>query len=223
MSNDDSLTKRKKWRTGCLALCVVVIALAVTGAGILGWRAWQAAERALHIAERFQQALNFTPEIRVNSRVVVTGTTPILELATVEKQAVVRHSWSETWLHSTKTMEVEATFTARAGFDLQRHFQITLDTRTHTMSAQLPPAKILSIGMSDIRILKDEDGLWNKLSAPDREEALRTLQSKAQQEFRQTHILLEARLEGEKRVRELLESTSGGERFQWIDNAPPKP
>lgn len=218
MSDHDSLKTKK--RTGCFILCGVIIAVALAGGGFLGWRAWLAAEKAMSIAERFQQALNFTPEIRVNSRVVVTGTTPILELATVEKQAVVRHSWSETWLHSTKTLEVEATFTARAGFDLQRHFQITLNTRAQTMSAQLPPAKILSIGMSDVRIIKDEDGLWNKLSAADRETALSALQMKAQQEFRETHILLEARMEGEKRVRELLESASGGERFEWISSTP---
>jgi len=220
MPDDNSLKSNSKRRTGCFVICAILIVAALAGGGLLGWKAWQAAERALNIAERFQKALNFTPEIRVNSRVIVTGTSPILELATVEKQALVRHSWSETWLGSTKTMEVEATFTARAGFDLQRHFQITLDTRTHTMSAQLPPAKILSVSMSDVRIIKDEDGLWNKLSAADRENALSALQMKAQQEFRETHLLLEARMEGERRVRELLESTTGGPRFEWISSTP---
>lgn len=222
MPDHHPLTDPRPRRKGCfIALIALALAIALAG-GFFGWQLWQTSERALRIAEKFQQTLNFTPEVRVNSRVIVNTTTPILELATVQKQLVVQHTWSHTWLHSTKNIEVEATFTARAGYDLQRPFYLNIDTRQQTMSAQLPPAKILSLGMSDVRIKRDEDGLWNKLSAQDREEALRELESAARREIHQTDILRQARAEGEKRVRELMESTSGKENLRWID-LPPKP
>jgi Protein of unknown function (DUF4230) len=221
MSDNNSLDKPKPRRTGCIIAVALLLVMAV-GAIVLGRSFWQAREQALRIANEFRHVLNFTPEVRVNSRVVIAATTPILELATVQKQAVVQHSWSQTWLHSTKTIEVEATFTARAGFDLRRPFTVNIDTKNHTFSAQLPPAKILSLGMSDVRILRDEDGLWNKLSAADREDALRELEMTARLQFHQTDILKEARAEGEKQVRQLLESASHRENFHWIDS-PPKP
>lgn len=222
MPDHDPLTDHRSKRKGCIIAAIALALVIAISGGFFGWRLWQTSERALRIAEKFQQALNFTPEVRVNSRVVVNATTPILELATVQKQLVVQHNWSHTWLHSTKSIELEATFTARAGYDLQRPFYVSINTREQTMSAQLPPAKILSIGMSDVRIKRDEDGLWNKLSAADREEALGALEATARRDIHQTDILREARAEGEKRIRQLLESTTGKENLRWID-LPPKP
>jgi len=162
------------------------------------------------IAGDFQRALNFTPEVRVDSVVIIAGTTPVAELVTVKKQALVRHRWTHTWMQSTKNLEIEATFTAKAGFDLTQPFRIQIDPETKWLSTELPQPKILSVGMSDVRILRDEDGLWNKLTAPDREEAFRALEKKARQEFADTSLLAEALSEGETRIREVLK-TSGAQ------------
>ncbi len=42
-------------------------------------------------------------------------------------------------MHSTKAIEVEATFTARAGFDFARAFRITIDPVTGAVITQFPP------------------------------------------------------------------------------------
>lgn len=118
---------------------------------------------------------------------------------------LVRHRWTHTWLHSTKHLELEATFTAKAGFDLTEPFRINIDPRSGSISAELPPPKLLSLGMSDVRVLRDEDGLWNKLTVEDRQVAFRALEEKARQRFAESSFLAEARMEAEKQVRALLD------------------
>ena len=62
--------------------------------------------------------------------------------------------------------------------------------------------------MGDVRVLQDEDGLWNKLTPQDREQAFRALEEKARGKFAELKLLPEARIEGEKRIRELLDKTA---------------
>ena len=64
------------------------------------------------------------------------------------------------------------------------------------ISAELPPPKLLSLGMSDVRVLQDEDGFWNKLTAEDRQTAFRALEDKARKKIANSKLLPEARLRG---------------------------
>jgi hypothetical protein len=139
--------------------------------------------------------------------VVVAASTPVAELVVLEKKALVRHSWSQTWLHSTKNFEIEATFTAKAGFDLSEPFRINIDPVTYNIETNLPSPRILSLGMSDVRVLRDEDGLWNKLTAEDRQQAFQALEKQAKRQFADSPLLAETRLEAEKRLREILASS----------------
>lgn len=213
-------TPKPSSKKGCIIALIITGVIFLVGAGVFGWQVWLVGSQASEIAEKFQRTFNVMPEIKINSRVVVHATTPVLELVTVKKEAVVQHQWTHTWLHSTKTIEVEATFTARAGYDLQKPFSVLINTRDRTYNAILPPVKILSIGMSDVRIRKDEDGLWNKLSAEDRQEAIQALEGAARVEFHNTDILREARAEGEKRVNELLESIATPQNFRLTETPP---
>ena len=61
--------------------------------------------------------------------------------------------------------------------------------------------------MSDVRVLQDEDGFWNKLTAEDRKQAFRALEDKARKKIANSKLLPEARLEAEKQVRELIDKT----------------
>ena len=160
------------------------------------------------IAAGFDRTLNFTPQISVDSVVIISANAPVLELVTLQKQALVRRRWTHTWLHSTKNLELEATFTAKAGFDLRDPIRINIDPRTRFVSADLPPPKLLSLGMGDVRVLQDEDGLWNKLTARDREQAFHALEEKAHKMFADSNLLAEAKLDAEKRIRELINKTA---------------
>ncbi len=225
MPDDDSLNSPAERRNGCLIIAGSVIAAALVTVAItmlLAWRTTvsvtgEARRIGAAIAAEFDRTLKITPEVRVNSVVVVAASTPVAELVILEKQAVVRHSWSQTWLHSTKLFEIEATFTAKAGFDLAEPFRVNVDPVTYNLEANLPQPKILSLGMSGVRVLRDEDGIWNKLTVEDRGAAFKALEKQAQQQFRDSHLLGETRNEAEKRIREII-AASGSK----IDFAPHK-
>jgi Protein of unknown function (DUF4230) len=216
MSNSDPLNPRKAGNFGCLRILgwvILAAGLTVVLTLLLFWRMGAEVTRearrvAESLAADFDRIFQFTPQISVGSVEVVAANTPVLELVTTERQVLVRHRWSHTWLHSTKNLEVEATFTAKAGFDLKEPFRINIDPRSGYISAELPPPKLLSIGMSDLRILQDEDGFWNKLTVEDRQTAFRALEDKARRKISGSKILPEARLQAEKQVRELLDKAS---------------
>lgn len=181
----------------------------------------QAIKAGAEIQARFVELMNMTPRITANNAVIFAQNTPTLELATVERQALVRHRFEESWLHSTKIFEAEAPFTARAGFVLRDAFTVNIPRGGKTAEIRLPRAKILSVEMGDIRILRDEDGLWNKLTAQDRERALKVLSKTAKQEFLRTDILKAAVEEAEKRVRQI--AAAAGCEAVFLDGDQPSP
>ena len=216
MPDPNSLTPQSPGKFGCLGVLGWVLAAAALTIALtllLFWRmsaeiTQDARRMAESIAASFDRTLKFTPQISVDSVVVIAANAPVLELVTVQKQALVRSRWTHTWLHSTKNFELEATFTAKAGFDLTEPFRINIDPRTRAVGADFPPPKLLSLAMSDVRVLQDEDGLWNKLTTGDREQAFRVLEEKARKTFGESNLLPEARLEAEKRIRELIDKTA---------------
>lgn len=169
-----------------------------------------AVERGNRIQEEFAKALNITPRISANHAVIFAQNTPVLELVTVERSLLARHRVEETWLQSTKTFEIEAAFTARAGFNLRDPFSVNILSGGKVAEVHLPRAKILSIGMAELQILRDEDGLWNKLTAKDREKAIRALEHNAKAEFLKTDILTAATREAERQIRKIA-ATAGCE------------
>jgi Protein of unknown function (DUF4230) len=215
MPDRDPLKPQNGGRTGCLSILGWVLVagmLTILLTLLLFWRMGaeitQDARRiAESLAAEFDKTFQFTPRISVDSVVVVAENTPVMELVVMQRQLLVRHRWTHTWLHSTKNLELEATFTAKAGFDLTEPFRINIDPRSGYISAEMPPPKLLSLGMSDVRVLKDENGLWNKLTVEDRQMAFRALEDKARKTFADSSLLAEARLTAEKQVRALIEKS----------------
>ncbi|MCK9588577.1 MAG: DUF4230 domain-containing protein [Terrimicrobiaceae bacterium] len=177
----------------------------------------QAVQTGNEIRARFVEFLNLTPRITADNAVLFAQDTPTLELVTVRRPALVRHRFEESWLRSTKTFEIEAPFTARAGFHLRDAITVNIPRGGRAAEVRLPGAKILSIEMGDIRILRDEDGLWNRLTARDREKAMRTLAKTAKAEFLQTDILKTATEEAERQIREIARSAGCGVVFLTED------
>jgi Protein of unknown function (DUF4230) len=215
MPDPHPLKPQNGGRAGCLGILGWVLVagmLTILLTLLLFWRMGaeitQDARRiAESLAAEFDKTFQFTPRISVDSVVVVAENTPVMELVVVQRQLLVRHRWTHTWLHSTKNLELEATFTAKAGFDLTEPFRINIDPRTGYISAEMPPPKLLSLGMSDVRVLRDENGLWNKLTVEDRQMAFHALEDKARKTFADSSLLAEARLTAEKQVRALIEKS----------------
>lgn len=149
---------------------------------------FDAAKRA---ARGFKNAFNFTPQVTVGGTTVVEQAGAIAELATVRQEVIVHYHWSQSWLGSTKVMELQGVYTAKAGFNLRDPFRISLDGGR--LAADLPAPGLLSLEMTGYRVLTDENGWWNKITLEDREKAIRAMQSEAKTKAEGSGLLEEAK------------------------------
>ncbi len=210
-----------------LFLLTVLASAAATVIGTAGFWIFmlnpiqQAVKTGNNIQQAFRNTLNLTPRIAANHAVLFAQNTPTLELVTVERSSIARYRSEETWLQSTKTFEIEAPFTAKAGFHLRDAFSVNIRRGGKIAEIRLPNPKILSLDMGDLQILRDENGLWNKLTAKDREKAIRTLTRTARADFLKTDILKIATEEMEKQIREIASASGCEAIFLPADSQPP--
>lgn len=188
--------------TVALALAIVMIGGAIAAYIVL---VKAPSDLARNTAEGIRQFFNFTPQVRINQTVVIEQNIPVLEVATVSRSLFVDHTWSHTWLGSTKTLELQGSFTAKAGFDLHEPFHIVIERSPLRVVAELPHPKILSLQMDSYRVVKDDDGWWNRISDRDREQAIQDLQTLARRKVEASGILTEAQATAEDRIREVVE------------------
>ena len=170
-------------------------------------------ELAHATADGIKDVFNFTPRVRINQTVVIEQNTPILEVATVSRGISVDHTWTHTWLGSTKTIQVLGSFTAKAGFDLREPFTIDVERNPLRVVATMPPPRLLSLELDSYRVLRDESGWWNRISAVDREAAVRDLIDLARSRATSSGILEEARATAELRIREIAERNGAAVAF----------
>ena len=156
-------------------------------------------------AEGLRALFQVTPRVTVNETVIIEQSSPILEIATVSRPILVDHEWSHTWLGSTKTIHIRGTFTAKAGYDLRKPFEINISPSNLSVTARLPDPQLLSMQMDSFVVLQDESGWWNRLTEEDRTNAVKTLQSVARLKAEGSGILEEVRRSAEDRIRELVE------------------
>lgn len=162
-------------------------------------------DMAHNVASGIREIFNFTPQVRINETVVIEQTTPILEVATVSRQMFIEHSWQQTWMGSTKTIQIQGFFLAKAGFDLREPFRFDIEKHARRVVAWVPPARLLSLEMQEYKILKDEAGWWNSITSQDREEAVREMRAQAIEKATHSGLLEESAASVETRVRELVQ------------------
>lgn len=160
---------------------------------------------ARNTANGVRDFFNFTPQVRINQTIVIEQNTPILEVATVSREMFIDHSWQQSWLGSTKTVQIQGVFTAKAGFDLREPFRIDIERNPLRVVSRLPPPKLLSLEMKEYKVVKDEDGWWNKVTQKDREEAVRQLRTEAIVRAERSGLLEESQASVESRIREIVQ------------------
>ena len=164
--------------------------------------AQQGYEGAKQIGRDIADVFQVTPEITVNNTVVLQQQTPILELATVSQKFQHHYDWTNTWLGSTKKINISGTFEAKAGFDLNQRFSIDIDRDNAIVT--LPPPKLLSIEPLGNVSFTDEHGVWNWVNADDRAKAMNAFTRDARRYAQQAQFVDQARREMEVKLREIL-------------------
>lgn len=190
----------------------VILAVAATafyfvifrGPAVLVDKGMETAERSYVLARKLAKdvvkALQIQPQVTIGSEVVYEQTKGILELAIVERRFAQSYTWEESWLGSTKRIELKGTFVAKAGYDMTQPFVVNISPDGHDVRARVPPAKILSVELLSERVLQDEEGFWNALNATDRENAKNALLQLARANLEKSNLKAEADAELVKRL-----------------------
>lgn len=155
------------------------------------------------IAAAFNRAFHFTPMVVAGERTIIEQTRPALKLTLVERDIHEMIEWSQTWVASTKMLTIEGTYRASAGFDLDKHFRVSMEENPTRISAQFPRPELLALEVKNHKVLKDESGWWNKIQPQEREALLNQLHEKARRKAEQSGILDDVKLAVEKRLSEI--------------------
>jgi len=191
--------RRKFSWPAAFTLCVLVIA-ALSAFVFLRLESWPARTAGQGTAElerlgrdvrdALVEMAQLQPRVTVNNRIYLERTTATAQLAILSRQVEVEHEFAHTWAGSTKRVKLHGTFTAKAGFDLQR--DVTVDLQPNEIAISLPHATILGVEQKQVEVLAYENGFWNRISAADLESQLATLPELARQKATESGILAEA-------------------------------
>jgi hypothetical protein len=160
-------------------------------------------EGAKKIGHDISKVFQFTPEVKVNNTIVLQQQTPILELSTVSQKFQHQYDWINTWMGSTKKINISGIFEAKAGFNLKQKF--TIDIKDDEAIVTLPPAKILSVELLGDVKFKDEHGAWNWIHTEDREAAVNAFQQDARKYAVQAEFIKQAEVNVERDLRQIME------------------
>ena len=200
-----------------IAVGAVLLALLTAAPISMHYMVKAPVDGALLLAEKtaagFKEMFNFTPKITLNETVVIEENLPIAELATVKRDLWVEHSWQHTFLGSTKKITVRGVYASKAGFDLNEKFTVKINRENMNVVTQMPEPKILSLELKRYDLITDKNGTWNKLSAKDRENAVRALQRIARDKAETSGIKQEAKSSVENRIREIAQRNGAHAEF----------
>lgn len=189
-----------------ILLILLLITLGITAYVLIVVIPARLAEKAYagarQLGQDFREAFHFTPEVTVNNTAVLQQQVPILELATLSQKFQHRYEWSNTWMKSTKKIEITGTFEAKAGFDLQKKFTISIDDTVATVT--LPAPQLLSLESQHDVTFRDENGLWNWVDAADRSAAVNAYTADARRYAEQAAFVADARQAFEARLRAIM-------------------
>lgn len=175
-----------------LVLSGVILMLAGAGYVLWGRVVGDTERRIRQLAADVDRVLNARPKVTHAGVTIVQGTQATSELSTIEKTFEYSHLWESTWLGSTKRIQLKGWFIARAGYDLSEGFSLDVSGEGKSIRVHLPPARVHSVEMVRMEVLRDENGLWNRILPEEREEVMNTLLMEARRSLEETRILDEA-------------------------------
>ncbi|MDB6175820.1 MAG: hypothetical protein JWL59_5131 [Chthoniobacteraceae bacterium] len=172
-------------------MCVLILAIL---AALVGWIFYRLesfpARTARQVSAGFAEVLNVQPKVTVNNRVIVEQSKSLIELAVVSRVTQVEHDSESQWLKSTKRVKLRGVYQIKAGFDLAQPFSVRIEGRR--VFVEVPPPRILSVDAQSVEVLSLQNGIWNKVSAPELEAELRGLPILARQKASEAGLQKEA-------------------------------
>jgi hypothetical protein len=159
-------------------------------------------EAAKTLGKDFRNVFQFTPEIKVNNTIVLNQQTPLIELSVLSQNFQHRYVWVNSWLGSTKKIFITGTFDAKAGFDLQKKFTVSLQDGKAIVT--LPEPVVLSVESKGDIEYRDEQGIWNWVDMEDRTRATNAFLSDARRYANQAAFVHDAKRNMEEKLLALI-------------------
>jgi hypothetical protein len=128
------------------------------------------------------------PRISVNRRIVQLGGTAVRELALYKETILITEEWVNTNWKSTKRFHVQQPFVLKAGFDLNRlKFDVNLEQQQVTVT--ISESTLVNLEYAgEYQVLKEEHGLWNRISVFERDTVLNSIPKKAQEQAQELRL-----------------------------------
>lgn len=204
-----ALTALLSSRSFRISLALSLLVIVITAAALLLIRDMKqttaaSLDQTASLAKALAEKILAPTKIIIEGKTVVEHQGSIAQLATAETSLRESYAIRTTWLGSEKSFHVRALFTGKAGYDLQHEMVIDLAADGSRATVTMPPATLLSVEESELEILEDESGYWNRLDAAQRQQALAELRKKARASLLETGILSQAQASLEKQFSEVL-------------------
>ena len=138
-------------------------------------------------------------QVRVDQHTVLSYSQPTVELVLFKQEIATDYIYKTTWNGSTKEFQIWGKHLAKAGYNLSSKstVEIDVDTKEMKIEAKLPEPELISCEQMDFKIIRDENGFWNKLTAQERENAINNLRAKAKEEAKALVIQLKEKTQSE--------------------------
>ena len=134
------------------------------------------------VRDAFVAVAGMQPRVTVNEHVVYEQSSPVLELAVLERAASVERETESSWMGSTKHLRVRGQYRIKAGFDLTRPFTVRLDgPQAEAVQVRMPHARLLSVELVKLDVLTMDNGLWNRVQPEEFEQEVNALNLEARQ------------------------------------------
>jgi hypothetical protein len=122
------------------------------------------------------------PRISLRRKVIQVGGAAVRELALYKETILVQEEWVNTSWKSTKRLHVQQPFVLKAGFDLNR-LRFEIDAESRQVTVTLSDSTLVNLEYAgEYEILKEENGLWNRISSSERDAVLNSIPKKAEEE-----------------------------------------
>lgn len=134
-------------------------------------------------------ALQFEPKVIIGSATVHGPATKMTEVVTASKSFQHTYTYEASWAGSTKRLELKGDFTAKAGFPLDESFSMVISEDGRTVTLRHKEPDVISCELTELHVLKDEDGWWNKIQPQERESAQNELLRQARKAAGESDLL----------------------------------
>jgi len=210
-----------------LGICLVL--LTVAGICLAAVHSCTSAvnETVDHVRDAFGKVLSVQPRVMVNQRVILTQTAPIAELAVVSKEEDVSINFTAHYevlsLHiplTEKKITAEAVYRIKAGFDLHKPFSVEIDPVTHAVTAEMPPAQLLSVEQVGDIAYSGFDATFNRVTDEERTQILANLNAAAHEAAEKSTLKADAEEQVTQRLKELINRNGQSIIIKWRQEAP---